>query len=447
MARKGLSSASFLGGAMQGYDFVDEELDENRQEKRQEALNERQDQQWDMQKEEHGVRMEAAKDEDRMRGLRFDQFEQEQVDRANRTLAITLAHGGADALTGEDAEFASLHPNFNAARLLSPEFGKALDTAEGVFEGEVDPTSPGVMDALTELAPEIQLGSGGGRKVKPVSIVPGKKEGTFMVNLAVDGDDRPRPLTENRSARDDDPVKQIPLDAFMQRVMIARQAREGLKNPKVQEALIAQYYPEFKGKEKAGELVQHPELGWVQQKPDGTYQQYDPAKGGKSGSGSGSGTARMKDYHFAKNELGFNEEEAREWANSNRSPSERAEEYANQMVKYEQEASTGVEKYDAEAAWKRHRESYLKNYAAYGADGKKENVKTPKVVGDVLRNLTQPRQGGQQASSQGAPASVARPERPRREAPPEAIEELMQNPTEQMKQDFQEYFGYLPEGV
>lgn len=453
----GLSQASFLGGAMQGYDFMDRQFDKRDQKQRQERVDERQDEQWEMQKDTHQVRMDQAKREERLHGLKIDQFEQEQADRANRLLAMTLAHGGADALEGDDAEFANLHPNFNAARLLSDDFGQALEIANQAFEGQIDPNSPEAMQALETLVPEISLGSGGGRKVRPVGIVPGKKEGTFMVNLAVDGDNEPRPLTQDRSARDDDPVAQIPLDSLAARIAVAERARQQFQNPGFREAFIRNYYPEYQEKQTAGELEKHPELGWVQRQPDGTLKQYDPADGGVSG-GSSSDPAAVKTVQFlidsmAQEGVELSTEQAWDMYKTASSDPTR---YVADYVKMQTEAQNTIgyngEKKTPEQLEDEAIKSYQRIRQQMGSRGgqgqnvRERDPRTQESIDNAMRMVSPP-QSGQSGQRGGPPASIARPQTPRREAPPEALEELRANPTEQMKQDFMDYFGYLPDDI
>lgn len=422
----GLSGLNFIDGAMKGASFVAGMQDRQQKAGLLQAQEERA-------KESHAVQMENANQASQLNGMRISQINEEQAQKMNKALAWSLHNS-----KGMPEEYRSLiaaHPNLDAGRIMSPEYGEALDTLEKASKGELDYRRPEVGKAFDMLNPEIQLGATGGRKVSTSRLYPGQTPGTLMVGLRVDGDPDERPLTENRSADPGDRVKEVPLEALIDRVTTAKQYRAMLADPKGQEWFIKSNIGAELNKSNLetqkiglqmqklrndaadsapttyGDLQTDPETGQRYQKDSKGKITWAPSP--KTGAG-GQATQRQKDYDFAVSKLGMDQEAALEWSSSDKTPTERAEAYANRMVQAETVRGNFPEGYKPNDAWKAHRQAFMNEYGNFG-------------------------KGGKQPKPEANPAPAAQP----KQAPAGAIEALRNNP--ELKDQFQAKYGYLPE--
>ncbi len=397
----------------------------------------------------HALQVEGAEQQRQLTGMRIDQINEENAAKMNRALAWSLYN--AKNMPQEYQQLVAAHPNLDASRLMSDEYGSALDTLEKASKGEIDYRSPEVGKAFDLVNPEIQLGATGGRKVATKRLYPGRTPGTLMVGLAVDGDPSERPLTERRSADPDDPVKEVPLDLMIDRVVTAKKYREYLLSPQGREAFIRQNIgdelskAELQNKKlsleaaKASRSVGQDAWGPIQydEKTGAAYQanangqvRWGPKASGPGGSGGGKTTQRQLDYRFAIDQMGMDQSAALEWASSDKTPTERAEAYANRMVQAEVQSGAQPDGYVPADSWKAHREQFMQAYGSYGGDGAKAKPE-PKPTPAPPPLLADP-----SAQQQGATQP--------RKAPQAAIEALRKNPS--LKAQFQEFYGYTPDG-
>ena len=110
----------------------------------------------------------------------------------------------------------------------------------------------------------------------------------------------------------------------------------------------------------------------------------------------------------------MDQEAALEWSSSDKTPTERAEAYANRMVQAETVGGNFPEGYKPNEAWKAHREAFMNEYGNFGKGDK------------------QPKPSAQPKQNQSI-----------KQAPQGAIEALRNNP--ELKDQFQAKYGYLPE--
>lgn len=258
--RDGLSTANFVSGAMQGFQFGENIKDRNAHRERQkkmdglrEAEARRAEERFHMNKEVHANNLKLSESQEqraaethgmnkRLNGIRVDQLNQQNLEKMNRGMAMSFLAMQGNDLPPEDAAFLNTHKNLDVRRLLSPEYGKAIETVEKVFAGEIDRNSPEAMEALAMTAPEIMDGTDA--NVRPAAVLPGGSPNTFRVGLKVEGDDNIQGLTESRSSDDKDPVKEIPVDAYIQRIQTAKMIREKFQNPEFVQAYVKRWAPD-----------------------------------------------------------------------------------------------------------------------------------------------------------------------------------------------------------
>lgn len=147
--------------------------------------------------------------------------------------------GGLDKLPDDMKQFIQSNSLFNVDNLLSDEMGQALETADGVVRGKYKITSPEASQAANVLLRDgLNKGSPGNKTID--FMVPGQNKGTLMLGLNVDQESvvTKAPLTERRSADPDDPVKEIPVNAVMQKVQGIKMYRKLLSTPQGRKYII-----------------------------------------------------------------------------------------------------------------------------------------------------------------------------------------------------------------
>jgi hypothetical protein len=221
----GLITANFMDGAMKGASFVQGMQD------RQEASTLRQ---------AAGQRAQESHDaSQQVRAVQLQQMNDAHAEKMNKTLAWSM-HSSANA-PKEYQDFIRAHPNLDAKRLLSDDYGKAIQTAHDALDGKISYDHPDVSKAFDTLLPEVQAGATQGRKVSTSRLYPGNTPGTLMVGLRVEGDPQERPLTVGRGAEPDAPVKEIHVDDLIARVDTAAKYRQYLQTPEGSKAFIDQH--------------------------------------------------------------------------------------------------------------------------------------------------------------------------------------------------------------
>ncbi len=432
----GLSGLNFVDGAMRGANFVAGMQDRQQRSGLMQAQEQRA-------QESHDAQMANAQQQQEINAIRIKDLNDENVAKMQKTLAYSM-HNRSKA-PKEYQDFMSTHPNLDAARLLSPEYGRAIEISEDAIQGKIDYRHPEVAKAFDMLNPEIGLGATQGRKVSTSRLYPGKTPGTIMVGLKVEGDPEERALTERRSSDPDDPVKEIKLEDLFGRLNVAKQHRAFLSNPENQKWFIQETIGEELKKQADQETLKNLQVKKITKELNEgdpvTYQvdgegnlmqlptrsgsaaatpvvdpKGNPVKAPQKAAAGTQATQRQKDYDFAVSKLGMDQEAALEWSSSDKTPTERAEAYANRMVQAETVGGNFPEGYKPNDAWKAHREAFMNEYGNFG-------------------------KGGKQPKAEAAPKPVGQP----RKAPQAAIDELRKNPS--MKDKFQEFYGYLPDGM
>ena len=439
----GLSNLSFVDGAMKGASFVAGMQDRQAQREERAGLASLRQAQEQRAQEAHGMQMENARQQQEINAIRVKDLNDDHIKKMQRTLAWSMYN--RSKAPKEYQDFMSTNPNLDAGRLLSPEYGRAIEISEDAIQGKIDYRHPEVAKAFDMLNPEVGLGATQGRKVSTSRLYPGRTPGTLMVGLKVDGDPEERPLTERRSSDPDDPVKEVKLEDLFGRLTAAKQHRAFLSDPENQKWFIQETIGEELKKRADQETLKNLQVKKLtkeinegdpvtyQADGEGNLMQLPSRSGGavatpvldskgnpvkapqKTGAGT-QATQRQKDFEFAVSKLGMDQEAALEWSSSDKTPTERAEAYANRMVQAETVGGNFPDGYKPNDAWKAHREAFMNEYGNFGKGGKQ-----PKAE----------------------PAPTQKPPVQPRQAPQGAIEALRNNP--ELKDQFQAKYGYLPE--
>lgn len=427
--RDGLSSANFVSGAMQGYQFM--EGVENNQLRRDEIKQNRglRDAEESRRKESHSAQMQAHEQNQKIQGIKLDQIDEATSQKMNQALAWSL-HNAKD-MPPEYQQLVAAHPNLNAQRIMSDEAGKYLEVLEGAATGKVDYRSPEVAEAFDFLNPEIGLGATGGRKVKTSRLVPGKTPGTVMVGLSVEGDDRVRPLTERRSSDDDDPVKEVPLEVLIQRAQTMKQYRNMLLDPKGRDWFIKTNLPATAASKdgKWSDIKTDSKTGITFQTnlSTGEIKQLDNRKTGGAGgkSGSGSASALEKEVEYLKS-IGLPQDTALDIAtNSKQNPAAHIISIAKAISE-----TDGV---SIKEAIDQAKSVYEEKLGRKLTKPDINKIESAQLATQVMQS-TQPQQ------SNAVPVPMRRPAP---QAPAAALEFLKANPNQ--AEAFKAKYGYLPE--
>jgi hypothetical protein len=416
----GLSSANFLGGAMQGYQFM-AGVEENKQrmEDRKQMVGLR-DADEARRVESHAVQMDSIGEQKKLNALRFDQINEEQSRKMNTALAMSLKN--AKDMPEEYQQMIATHPNLNAQRLLSDEAGSHLGTIEKVIAGEIDYRSPEVAVAFDFINPEIGLGAKDGRKVKTARLFPGKTPGTIAVGLNVDGDSSIRPLTENRSADDNDPVKEVPLELLIQRAQTMKQYRSMLQSEQGREWLIKNYLPQVSAKDQSAIAFNNSRTNYYNTKAE------KEKAGGGSGGGKLPADAQMINFYKG---LGYSNEDSIAMTNNAVSSPEKFATAYSKMILDSSKDADGRPTITPEQAIKQSLNIYNQNFKPHTAKAGQDNPKSDdNIVNDLMRGNSQQ-------------AQVKAPMRAPMQAPMQAIEFLKANPDQ--AENFKAKYGYLPE--
>lgn len=381
----GLSTASFMDGAMKGFSFMQGLQDRQAaQEYRKQSgllrAAQLQGEQIKMQNEiAKGQReTQSAPIENAYKQAQTAKVSQEVEQRMNELNAEMLYHAEKNGLpypvaTPEQQKYFNEHsPTSSMAYILHPDTVAATQTFGNVMNGDVHMNDPEAHAAMDVLAPEIQRGTKVDGKLRTNSIVPapdGKSVFVGVQHTAPDGTVNDHGvITEGRTSDPRDPVKPVSLDALIGRGAMLGRMQADLGDPAVRKSYIETYYKPDKNKEPVTfENAYHtdPETGITYQVDSrGQRHQATPPKD-KEGGGS-SGTQRQKDYQFAVDKLGMDTDSALQWAESHGSISKEAHDYARHMVNLD--TGNGQEKpegYDAEAAYGNHYKKFMDQYNTF----------------------------------------------------------------------------------
>ena len=268
-----------------------------------------------------------------------------------------------------------------------------------------------------------------------------------MVGLKVDGDPEERPLTERRSSDPDDPVKEVKLEDLFGRLKVAEQYRGFLSDPENQKWFIQQTIGEELKKSADQETIKNLQVKKLKKEinkgdpvtyradGEGNLMQLPSRSGGavatpvldskgnpvkapqKSGAGASSKSSLEKEVEYLKT-LGMTPDEA---------------------LAYRKQR-TGNDAKDTELmamAISRQSQIPMEDYA----DDKNPEQKLPGAITQAINARQKIKALTQAKSDQPAPTPTGQP----RKAPQAAIDELRKNPS--LKDKFQEFYGYLPDGM
>lgn len=447
--RNGLSTATAIDGALRGAQQAQSIIGQHKQMGLMDAQEKRAQESHDARMAESGQRRNFH--QEKMDDYRSDRRRQQEEEARQALIRSGLARANAlkrEDMSKEDLELIERYPLADVEYLQSEEMGNALQTLKGVMSGQTKlpynekgaidlSQNPELADALMALDPNLVRGNKDGKKVRPHFLIPSEDGKTIRVGLDVDGDDRVRPLTVNRSSADDDPVMEVRTADLINNIMAAERARELTSRPE-----FYQYLAESEGlaapqqdKPRYSEPFRHKELGWVQMGPDG---QMHPVKSGAGGKGAGGSDlpakAQMIEYYKA---AGYDEEDAIHMANSAVSSREKfAQDYSKMLLEAykDQFDEDGNPVLSPSDAIQQALQVYDQNFRRTKR-GKSSTGNVPET--DM----------GQQA---GAMLDGRGPMRPQRQAPPAAIERLKADLAagdQSALQEFEEYFGYVPDGI
>jgi hypothetical protein len=382
----------------------------------------REAQMFEMDKQAHeenkkfnSMRMKAMKDED-----------QEQASRLLASKLYAMEVGG-DFSDQERQEYLRLTGGSRLADpdyLSRPEVGAALEIYPKVMTGEINRNDPRAIEAVNTLV-NVQRGATDGRQVRINRIEPSADGQGVHFGLHVknaDGTENPNGvLTDNRSADPSDKVSSISFDELNEIYGSATKMRAIVTNPKYRQAMYREYgfgLPEqISAKDRSMINKNEAQAGYYNAKGKA-----EAEKGRGGGKGAATPTQRQKDYEFAMSRLGMDEDQALEWASSDKTLTERAEDYAGKMVAANKPVSGYSDKeYNPAEEWKAYRKEFIDAYSS-----------------EVKKKEPQKTESNQNSfNGQGMKKPVTK-------APPQAaIDALKKFP--EKKAEFIAKYGYLPE--
>lgn len=304
MARNdGLSTANFMSGAMQGYNFMQgiennrlrkeeiqhqrglrdadearrveshranmQDVEENRVYRKSEETRRAESHAANMQnaEENRGYRKsgEARMAESHKANMQTNQQQQELLRRNFRKLdeedelklkhlvarkMIALQNNGLDWTPENQKSLEEYGRSADPEYLLAPETGAALDTVKRVLSGDLNMNDPTAIQAYNRLI-NVQRGASDGRTVSINRMVPaGSGQGVHLgLNVKnADGSEYDNGvLTQNRSADPRDPVQELTMDELMEVMGAVEQTRGALSNPQMAKAFVEMYGPQSEG--------------------------------------------------------------------------------------------------------------------------------------------------------------------------------------------------------
>lgn len=251
MARNdGLSTANFMSGAMQGYNFM--QGIENNKLHTEEIQHQRglRDADAVRRDEQHQAAMQTNQQQQEIQRRTMRKLDEEETVKVNQLVArkmIALQNNGLD-WTQENQKSLEQYGRFaDPEYLLAPETGSALDTVKSVLSGELNMNDPAALQAYNRLI-NVQRGASDGRTVSINRMVPAGSGKGVHLGLSVKNADGTAydngVLTQNRSTDPRDPVEELTMDELIEVMGAVEQTRGALSNPQMAKAFIQMYGPQ-----------------------------------------------------------------------------------------------------------------------------------------------------------------------------------------------------------
>lgn len=458
----GLDTRGIVDGAVRGFGLMDTYYNRQAQNERADKRLGMQEETFEMQKEQHG---------------------REQT-KEKATFVLGKIAQGVEP-TEDEYSFLKEHPQFWPA--LDPRTDKSIEVAQSVInpDSPSGPNDPEAIDAMNQLwGHRINRGEGGKKRI--AGLYPGQQPGTVALDLEVEREDGTKynaPMTRNRGVEGDDEILQTPVGDLVEQVQGYRMLRNVFRTPEAQatasrvlaaltgqtpdrtkginvngflvnpetgETMADLRTPEQRGENRYGDPYKHPKLGWVQPGPDGQLKQMDPP---------GSSDKAPADVKTA------------EWMVANKIAGNLAEAYAlvstsksnpaSFISRYVSAAQRNQDEFDPNKKSMREltaeaREVYNEITGLDYGQRPSESKEAPPPEGAQELEIIPPEQ--EQLPADGSAVQqpdgsysgrVNRnpeqaPKSPTNPAPVAAVEHLRKNP--QLAQQFQDKYGYLPEG-
>lgn len=422
----GLSTANFLGGAMQGYQFmagVDE--DKQRKEERKQMAG--------LRDADEARRVEAHTQDKQFHSARMRQLDQAEQERIEQQFARQLyaIDSGSGVSEEEKQQFIKatggsrlLNPDY----LTSPELGEALDIFPQVMSGEIDSKDPRAIKAANALI-NVQRGSKDGRQVSINRIVPSADGQGVHFGLHVrnaDGTENPSAvLTDGRTSDPNDAVSTISLDEITGLYGATKNMRDLAINPKFRQMLYRKHG--FGGQDASP--VDQSQIKYNESRANYYNSKAENEKAGGGGAGGGKlpADAQMIEYYRG---MGYGDEDAIAMTNNAVSSPEKFATTYSKMLLDSSKDMDGNPTITPEQAISKSLEIYNANFRPRPAKGeaKQPEKQSDNIVSDLMRG-------------NGAP-QVKPPMRAQLQAPAAAIEFLKNNPDQ--ADNFKAKYGYLP---
>lgn len=429
----GLSSANFLGGAMQGYQFMQgvEDNKQRAQERKQmaglrDADAARQTEQFAMQKQQHNQNNE-------LHSARMRKLAQEEQEGATKALARQLyaIDSGTDLSPEERDELIKatggsrlLDPSY----LSSPEVGEALEIYPQVMGGQIDRNDPRALKAYNTIL-NVQRGAKDGRQVQINKVVPSKDGQGVHVGLHVknaDGTENPNGvLTDSRSSDPNDPVSTISFDEINGVYGATKNLRDLVNNPKYRQTLYRQYGFGTQPISAKDQSIIDKNKAQANLYNSKSANEKNGGSGGKGGD-----TATKKDIEYFQS-LGYSKEDSVDMVvNRGASPSQEIFGMAKIIMESSKENSDGPPTVSLKEAINQAQSVYKEKFQK-SPSGKENEKSNENIVNDIVRGIGKTHQ------------QTPIPMRVQSQAPAAAIEFLKANPDQ--AENFKAKYGYLPE--
>lgn len=425
----GLDTRGLASGFSQGFGLMN-------QYQQQQIQNKRADRRMDMQEQRFGLQMENA------------EMEQKRLQQKKTQEDLTFTMGKiANGMEVSDEEIELLRDNPKYWAALDPDTDASISKASKVVDPEQpdDLNDPDALTAINQMfGAEINKGEGGQKRV--VGAVPGPDGESVMLELEADGEQGGSrynaPMTKGRSndEANDDQVKPIPVGDLIDQTHGMRMMRTAFQSPEAQQnASRVLRVLRGEGDEERWSLEEHPQLGMIQRntstgevKPvsTGAGSPLDRSRGG-SGGREYAPSNDVKTIEYFRQQ-GYSHDEAVNKAMELKGRGDDSYGRGQDQVDYLQDRISELEKTLSSREWQ-------------GMSQKQRD--------DVKRDLKQLRKQRDQVAESlygnGKPTgqNKGKPSAGGGDAPAKAVEYLRKNDSPEVRQQFRDHYGYLPEGL